>query len=440
MISHRPRTFVYVEGEEASRASEPHRYRTKRVEHLMLFATAALLPLENQIPTIMGIGFMFFVFGSFFVYLLVNRAGMLDKVWAHPVFLTTYGFVLVILVLESSQPHSDYSEISRIAQMVAGAVLVAALCRDQSALRAGIYGWLAAGSWVTLFLMSTSYSSMSGSSATDFASASAVRDQAFEHIGFTANLNTLAFFAVQGAVGALALGLKERSSRRRTLFLAVMLVCVVGAFLPMSRGAIMSLAIAGGAVMVAYGILRARMVVVLALLAIGIWILVPEAVFSRLVFKAQSYEPGKLEARTQVYTSVLENLPEFIITGVGAGHFWKSWGRSHGFAYGSGVLGSHNCFAQVTIYWGILGLLGVVAVIYQAYRCFPTSCGTEALKLALLGTSISLLPLMMTMHQLYAKQLSLGLGLLVGAACWIWPRALSTGKLQRQANTGLPFR
>jgi hypothetical protein len=414
--------------------------RTTWIEQVMLFATVALLPLENQIPSVMGIGFMFFVFGILSLYVLVNRASMLDRVWMYPVFLAAYGLLLIICLLEITHPHSDYSEIFSVAQMIAGAVLIASLCRDQPALRAGIYGCIVAGLWVTVYLMLTSYGKVSGMSASDFSSASAVREEAFETMTLVANLNTLAFFAAQGAVGALALALKERSSLRRSVFALVMIACVVGAFLPMSRGGILVLGVASAAVIATYGLMSGRLVAMVALLALGIWILVPEAVFSRLVFQAQSYEPGKLEGRTQVYTAVIEQLPEYIVAGVGAGHFWKSWGRRHGFSYGSGVIGSHNCFSQTAIYWGVMGLLGVLAVIWQGYRHFPRPCNTDALKLALLGTTISLLPYMMVMHQLYAKQLSIGLGFLVGAAYWIWPRALSRGRVKSQFPVGLSVR
>lgn len=423
-----------VEMQRTTPASPAHWYRTTRVEQALLFATVALLPLENHIPAFMGMGFMFYVFAVPTIYVLWNRIGFLDRTWAHPVFLAAYGFLVVMVLLEVTHPYTAYSEITRTFQMIFGAVLIASLCRDQPALRAGLYGWIAAGLWVTIYLLSTGYSQISAVTATDFDAASEVRDQTFKATSFVANLNSLAFFAAQAGVGALALALKERSSGRRILFLGVMLVCAVGAFVPMSRGGIMILAIACAGVMGAYGVMKTRMLVILALLAIGIWLLVPEAVYSRLVYKAHSYEPGKLEGRTQIYTAVLESLPEYVVTGVGAGHFWKSWGANHGFTIGREVLGSHNCFAQTTIYWGIGGLLGLLAVIWQAYRYFPTSIGTDSLKLCLFGTSLALLSLTVVIHDVYAKEFSLGLGFLVGASQWIWPRSSGQARYQRQEH------
>lgn len=415
-------------------------YRTTGIERSLLLVTVALQPLENHIPNVMGFGFMSFVFGVLALYVLWNRVPMLDKVWTNPVFLTAYGFLFGIFLIELTHPHTDYSEIMRIVQMFIGAILIASLCRDQAGLRAGMYGWLAAGSWVTVLVILSSYGDISAMSAVSFSEANEIREQAFEDIGLKANLNGLAFFPAQGAIAALALGIAERSFMRRSVFLGLALTCMIGAFLPMSRGAILMLGVGCVAVMGAYGMLRARIILVLALLSITILIVVPEAVFSRLVYKSQSYEPGKLEGRTLVYTAVLESFPDYVLTGSGAGHFWKSWGRRHGFAYGRGVLGSHNCFAQATIYWGILGLFGVLAVIWQVYRRFPRSCGTDPLKLCLLGTTMSLLVYMTTMHLLYAKELSLGLGFLVGASLWVWPLSMAGSRFLRQPTMTTPLR
>lgn len=411
-------------------------FRTTRIERLLLIGVVALLPIENHIPPIMGLSITALVFGVIAIYVLLNRAPMLGKVWTHPLFLTAYGFLLVIAVLELTHPYSDYWEILRIVQMVFGGVVVAALCRDQGGLRAGLYGWLVAGLGVACYLIGTGYSNLADLTAGDFHEATAVRANAFEGGGLTANLNALAFFAAQGAAVALALGVTERTAWRKALFLGVMLTCVVGVFIVMSRGGIIILAASCLAIMGCYGLMKARIIVVVALLAIVIALFVPEVVFSRLVYKATSHE-GEVDARTQVYTAVLDNLPEYFLVGVGAGHFWKSWGGKHGFAYQSSegsIIGSHNCFAQVTIYWGLGGLCGVLAVIWQAYRYFPRACRTHSLKLCLLGTTVSLLPWMATMHNIYNKEYSLGLGLIVGASLWIWPRSVGGVRFQPQEN------
>jgi len=102
------------------------------------------------------------------------------------------------------------------------------------------------------------------------------------------------------------------------------------------------------------------------------------------------------------------------------------WGKRNGFyekrgTYGR-VVGSHNCFAQITLYWGIAGFLALLIIIWQAYRCLPYGLGKDPLYLGLLGLSVAAILESQVMHLLYAKAFSLALGLLVAGAQWIWPR------------------
>ncbi len=412
---------------------------TTPIERLLLFGVVALLPIENHIPPIMGFSIIALVFGVIAIYVLLNRAPMLGKVWTHPLFFTAYGLLLLIVILELTHPDSDYLEILSIVQMVLGGVFVAALCRDQAGLRAGLYGWLVAGLGATFYLIETGYSNLATLTGAGFQVASAARANAFEGGGLIANLNSLAFFAAQGAAVALALGITERTAWRKAQFLGVMLTCVIGVFIAMSRGGVIVLAASCLAIMGCYGLMKARTIVVLALLTLVIALFVPEVVFSRLVYKAPiEDQEARNEARTRIYTAVFDNLPEYFIAGVGAGHYWKSWGAGHGFIESvykkGGVVGSHNCFAQVTIYWGLGGLCGVLAVIWQAYRYFPRACRTHSLKICLLGTTVSLLPWMATMHNISNKEYSFGLGLIVGASLWIWPRSVGGVRFQPQEN------
>jgi hypothetical protein len=125
---------------------------------------------------------------------------------------------------------------------------------------------------------------------------------------------------------------------------------------------------------------------------------------------------GKMEGRARVYTAAIEHLPEYLGSGVGVGNFWGPWGKRSSF----GGLGAHNGFIQVTIYWGLAGLLALAAVIWQAYRCLPANCGKDVIGLCLAGTAVSLFMMLLITHNLYIKEFSLGLGMLVGAQRWVW--------------------
>jgi hypothetical protein len=271
---------------------------------------------------------------------------------------------------------------------------------------------------IVIFL--ASYGILAGATATDFLGASKARNEAFEDILVEGNLNLMAFVAVQGAVVGLALALTATSAFRRKLFWAIALACSVGALLPLSRGAAANLIISCAAVMYACKI-GINKKILLGLVVVGVlMVFVPDVVWMRMHFSTGADESGHIDARTKVYTAAVENFPEYALTGVGSGNFWRSWGFQSGF----GGLGSHNFFFQVTIYWGLASLLLVLAVIWKAYRCLPKQCGQDGLALCIVGIGVSLLMMMMVRHVLYAKDYSLGLGMLVAAATWIWPKGI----------------
>jgi hypothetical protein len=89
--------------------------------------------------------------------------------------------------------------------------------------------------------------------------------------------------------------------------------------------------------------------------------------------------------------------------------------------YGSGLVGAHNSYIQVTIYWGLLGLLALISIVYSAYRCLPKKCGNNPCSLAVLGVVVALAILMLQDQSLNFKGYALGLGILIGMHYWIWP-------------------
>ena len=155
--------------------------------------------------------------------------------------------------------------------------------------------------------------------------------------------------------------------------------------------------------------------------ALVIW--VPDVVWLRFAFPTETNR-GHQEPRARVYTAAVEHFPEYAMTGVGASNFWGAWGRLSQYSWGPSVKGAHNVFIQITIYWGLAGLLALIALVWQAYRCLPRHCGSDPLSLQLLGISVVALVSMLSMHNFEAKGFSLVLGLLGGARHWIWPRAI----------------
>ena len=403
--------------------------RTTWTERFLLVTTIILLPLQAHIPSVAGISVMFLIFAALAAYIIVNRPHILGKTWCHPVFIAAYAFIGVSALLEFSSPLSEYQDISRFGHMIGGAVCVAALCRDRSALTACLYGYIVAALWVSVVLYLTSYGTLRGATATDFSEGAQVRARTFADNPVQGDLNGMAIVCAQGAVVAFALSLSSRLKHRRGLMLGIATFCLIGAFLPMSRGGAVVSLLSFAAVLYTHGVRHGKALVLACMLGLCVYVLVPDAVWSRMMFSTE-VRHGRMESRVEMYTVALQHFPDYFISGVGAGNYFNKWGYQNGFAirsYKIGLIvgGTHNSFLQVVINWGLIGLLAFLAVIWQAYRCLPKKIyAKDGLALGILGISVGLALYLLQFHNFYNKDLSLGLGILVGARHWIWPAGI----------------
>jgi len=382
-----------------------------------------LLPLENHIPAIAGVSIMFIVFLLMAGYAFLYRQKALMKICPQPVFVAGYTIMTLGIIMEFFNPYSDFTQIIRFGLMIAGAILMAVVCRDRRALQAGIYGYLLGGLWVAGIIVFTSYGGLYGASANSFFKASQIRQQVFMDAPLYANLNAVSIICAQATLVAVVLALSERSFFRRNIFFTIGLFCFVATFLPMSRSGVISIIVFLGIIMWKYGI-QMKTFITAIVLGSCILIVVPEVVVSRLTFSTEERK-GKMEARAHFYKVAFDHLPEYVMTGVGVGNFWGHWGKGTGFykkTYGI-VYGPHNSYIMVTIYWGLAGLALFLNLIYQAYRCLPPKQPRiDPLAVCVLGIAASLLLMTLYSHQIAAKEFSLGLGIVVGAHAWIWPR------------------
>lgn len=410
-------------GEAGSHPGRLPQSRSTPSERFLLSTAIIVLPLQNYFPTVAGMSIMFLIFAVFAAYISVNRPRSFGEIWYYPIFVAAYAFIGVSALLEFSSPFSSYEDILRFGEMVGGAVCVAVLCRDRSALAAGLYSYIVAALWVAVVLYLTSYGALHGVQADDFEQASKARAHTFGDRLMAANINALAFVCGQGAVVAFAMSLSNSSKHRRTLLLGVATFCLVASFLTMSRSVVVMSLVTFTVIFYAYGLRHAKTLIIVAILGLGIYTLVPDAVWSRMSYSTEIREGTKQEARAWLYTTALNRLPEYIVSGVGAGNFFGKWGAEKGFlkAGRSVVYHVHNSLLQVTINWGVLGLLMFLWIIWCVYRSIPLQCGRDELSLALLGIIVSLGPFLLVSHAYYDKPFALGIGILVGARQWIWP-------------------
>jgi hypothetical protein len=408
---------------------------TTRLEHLLLLLPILLIPLESYLPAVRGFSPMFFLFVISSIYILTQRFGSIIHVWNHQVFLTCYFLIFVSIVLETSSPFARYTDISSTALVFCGAISTATLCRDIRALRVCIVGYILVALWVSLYLFLFMYGTLQGATATDFNEASRIRSEIEDPLG--ANLNVYPFFIAQGVAAAIAIALTSGSVFVRYSLFGIIALGFIASFLPVSRGGTAAVLLTCMAVVLAYvwadrGASFPRFIRIMAvILGLGMCMLlwVPHAVFARFVLPSSEsrYEDAP-DPRARMINTALAHLPEYGLVGVGAGNFWSSWGQRSGFPSSrNGVLGVHNCFVQFTIFWGLPGLLSLISLVYFAYKCLPNKCGNNPLSLAVLGIAVPLFVFLLVTHNLNSKIFSLGLGILVGTQCWIWP----AGKTQR---------
>ena len=423
---------------------------TTRVEHVLLFLTILLLPLEQQLPVIGRFSFLFVLFVVSSIYVVIRRFDSLVYVWNHRVFLVSYVFIFISLVLETYSPFARYREVISTAQMFIGAIIIATLCRDIEALKRFMFGCILAGVVASFYLFLSVYGTLQGIKATDFSEATTVRAEVFDDESMQVkqvNSFALSNSVPPAAAAALALALMSRSTFVRYSLFGITAFCFIASFLPFSRGVIASTLLACMAVLLAYG--RANrgasfqrfIQVIVVILGLGMCMLlwVPSAVFARLTVPSGTSYEGSPDPRAKVYNAALAHLPEYWLVGVGAGNFWGPWGQRNGFLLPGkrAVIGVHNAFVQLVIFWGLPSLLLLIVIIYYAYKCFPKKCGDNPFSLAILGFTVTALVLMWVSHSLYSKSYSLALGVLIGSRCWLWPAGETQflGKIVRKTLT-----
>jgi hypothetical protein len=362
---------------------------------------------------------MYLLFAAMAGYVIAKRPQCLAKTWLQPLPLAVYIFFSLAFLMESFHPYVYYREIFRTVQTFAGSLFLASLCRDRNALGVAMYGYVLAGAFMSIVLLLTSYGALSGATAVDYAEADLIRSEVFEEMPLEYDLNNMAFITAQGGGVALALALTTRAGWSRYLFFGISLACCLASFLPMSRSGIATVVIVCASVMFGYGLNRIKTLAIGILIAATMMIFVPQAIWSRLAFPTEVDRLGRMEGRALVYTAFVNHLPEFAVAGVGAGNFWR--GALPGYRrFAGSVSGAHNVFFQTLIYWGLPAFFGLIAIIFQTYRCLPGRYSDDGLALGLLAVSMSLLLLLLSVHTLYAKEFSVGIGLLLGANRWIW--------------------
>jgi O-antigen ligase len=388
---------------------------TNRFEQLILIVPIVLLPLQDSF-TLGPVTFMLVWFGLMGAYNVIARPRQLLTVALRPIFLACYAFLVVAFLIESLHPIPDYLTLGRLAEVTAGAVFVATLCRDDSATRGALTAWVIGGVWLSAYLFLTVYGPLREAYGQNFYQASIARVDVLYNSVFHANLNTLSFVMAVATAFALALGLVSTGGRRLVLLVSSGF-CLLGTFLPLSRAGVVIAILASLVVVLLVRPRRPRAIALAILIAASIVAIVPGVAFSRLQVVAIS-STGQPEIRVQLYQAAFESLADYALFGVGSGNYWTSWAYGKGFTTSGRVIGTHNAFLQVEINWGLAGLALLVAIVGLAFRSLKPLDSHALIGVCLRALGLALLVRLMVSHDLYSKEFAIGLGLIVGAAGW----------------------
>ena len=394
--------------------------QTTTVERLLLFGAVAILPAQFFFPLVGGMSIAFIVFGVLGFYIILKRTETIRKTFTHPVFLAAYAFLGTSLFMELAHGNPNFVHLSRYFFMFVGAIFIASLCRDRRAFFSSIYGLVLSSLLMSIGVIFFTYGGLSSVQVRNFTDATKLRGEAFH--GNPMNVmdeNLLGFFSGQGAVMALVLAVTTRSAFLRYGMLIIGGICLIGTFMPMSRGAVVILFLTGAATFYVYGIFRLKALVSIGIIAICLLVYVPDAIFKRFTFSMEGSHTGRrVEGRTRLMRAVIKHLPDHYLTGLGINQYHGNWGRQTGFRYKDEVLGTHNTFSQVLFYWGLPGLFALLVVLWQAYQYLPPPRRTDPVYLCLIGISLSVLLESLVSHTFYGKEFSIALGLLVACSQW----------------------
>ncbi len=397
--------------------------RTSRIERLLIFITLVTLPLQYYIPTIGGFTISFIMFLLLAIFQFLKRPSIIAKLAKHKIILSGLIFTFIALLMEIMHCSMDYYYIFRIGLMIFGALTIALFCRDRKSLQTCIYGILVGSCIVSAILFLTTYGVLKDANAGNFKEASRVRAEAFSDNVLESDLNLMSFQVGQGFLISLAMMITARSKLKFCLFLALGGFTLVTSFLPVSRGSIAIIFLTAGIITYTYGILKPKIIIILSIFSFCALLFVPEVVFLRFIVNTEKTDGQHTDGRTRVFAAALEELPNYILIGVGKKDFYGNWGRRTSFAKSSGgISAAHNCFIQVALFWGLPGLIALVFIVWQSYKYFPKASNLDPLYLCVLGISISTLLEALVIHTLESKGFSIALGLIIGSSYWVWKK------------------
>lgn len=393
------------------------------IERWLVVLLTLWVPLDAVVPIGPGLSLGTLLLALLLTLMLLTRPRVLTAVLASPYLVPIYLFLGVTICIELIHPFASLDWWFQVAQMLIGAVIVAAAIRSSRAVAWALFGLVIGGTLAGAFLTILSWDDFAAIGDISGNSAFAARQTALSGTVLVTNLNTIAAYTAVAFSVSVCFAL-ARSGRARLLYMGAASCCAFGSIFSGSRG---SLAIGVFGLLVAFllrlrtgGRLKASAMVALLIFAVAV--LVPASAFGRAA--DTDVGAGSRDSRLELWNAFSANLGEVAPIGIGYGNFKTVWGTENGFALRNDLspILTHNSYTQLMINWGWAPLAIFVYYLMRIGRGVWRSESYDELRLPCMVLLATAAASLLFTHTLYAIQFTLAFGVSMGTAVWTNPR------------------
>jgi hypothetical protein len=396
-------------------------YRSTTLDKLLLFLAVVSIFFEPYLPFFNGTSTAFFIFTFIMAYVLFTRLKAFKRIVTSIYFFVVIFFVIVCLLMESIHRYPDYGFIFRFLNMSIGMFCISVLCRDREAMDVAIYSFIFCAAGHAVYMMVGPMNFLRSLSARGFDEASKARIQAFEEFTIHDHLNDISIFSGLGALLGIIAWFYEKNRVRKWVLVALIILSMLGIFLPASRTGALVFFVSLAIFVYKSKIKIRKWVLPVAVLAVLLFLVVPEVVWVRIASVGRISELREVDSRAKMYAAIIDILQKYMLTGVGAGYYWKQWAVDNGLTNIMDIyepLAPHNAFFQVWIYWGLPAFLTFIYMMYIFSKALDKNIVNHRQK-ASLYIFILIIPVVFLFYpRFYHKAFSVGLGLMLAARYW----------------------
>jgi O-antigen ligase len=396
-------------------------YVSSPLDKLLLFLAVVTIFFEPYLPFFAGTSTAFFVFTFIMAYVLFTRLKAFKKIVTSVYFLIVIFFVVICLLMESIHSYPDYVYIFRFLNMSMGMFCISVLCRDKEAIDVTIYSFIFCSAGHSLYMMIGPMNFLRSLSAHGFDEASKARIQAFEQFTIHDHLNDISIFSGLGALLGIIAWFYQKNKLKKAGLVVLIMLSIIGIFLPASRTGAVVFFVSLAIFMYKSKIKIKKWALPTIIFGILLFLLVPEVVWVRIASIGRYSELREVDSRAKMYTTMLDILSQYILTGVGCGYYWKQWAVDNGLTNIMDIyepLAPHNAFFQVWIYWGLPAFLTFIYMMYVFSRALDKNIVGDRQK-ASLYIFILMIPIVFLFYpRFYHKAFSVGVGIMLAARYW----------------------